>query len=302
MEKELNEGEDFWDWNGNREQSLHFEVKSKKDEFNDNSKMEEINNNKGLLTRQSHDHEETDEKKIGSADNRSVRIEKLIKSLDKLKPTHYDRNVISESQKSDTNVVNEGRHFDSLENENHINSVDDNHSQNEKADATAGSDGSDSDRETHGIFSKDKRRNSDLKLDDGKAAGFSHHEGYEDVVSSARSNETDEAKSLNGDETFVDYGLSSEGSQLKRDSHISPEDSFMLNEDSQERTFEVHPPKSGAPCRNGRKMRKPDVVAKSSKTSHHSFKGNINSITAYYNCMNDIVLHFSCFVNCFCNV
>lgn len=270
MEQALNEDEeDFWDFKGNREKSPHFEAKSKKDEFNINNKREEINNNEQEeLKQQSHGHIETDEKNEG-AEERSVRIEKLIKSLDKLKPTHHDRNEISDGQKSNAYSVNDDRRFDSLANENHINSVSDDHSKDGNTDATSDSDGSGSDRETHGITSKDNKRKRDLKLDDGKSKSNSTDKqaADEEVVRSQdswtqRSNETDEAKSLNGNETFIDYGFPDEGSQLTRDSPVTASD-----------RFEVHPPKSGAPHRSRRKTRKPNAVAKTSKRSHHGVNG-----------------------------
>lgn len=100
-----------------------------------------------------------------------------------------------------------------------------------------------------------------------------------------RNNETDEVKSLNGFETVIDYSSCNKGFYLKRDQHMSTEDSLIVNEDSQERAFEVHPPKSGSPRHSRRNTRKPALVARSYERSHHSFQGNINSVTAYFNCM-----------------
>lgn len=66
---------------------------------------------------------------------------------------------------------------------------------------------------------------------------------------------------------------------------MSTEDRLIVNEDSQERAFEVRPPKSGSPHHSRRNTRKPGLVARSYERSHHSFQGNINSITAYFNTM-----------------
>lgn len=52
---------------------------------------------------------------------------------------------------------------------NHIISVSDNHLEKETNDATTDSVGSSSDSEAHGIFSKDRRRGSYWKVDDGKS-------------------------------------------------------------------------------------------------------------------------------------